>query len=92
MQSMGLGEHAPSFRYHNVTGSLLLELNKNDIIEDLKVDKFGHRQKLLEEIATVCVCVCARARVCEVSVCVWVRVCVFSKVHYLVTFHSKRVC
>ena len=76
---MGLGEHAPSFRYHNVTGSLLLELNKNDIIEDLKVDKFGHRQKLLEEIATVCVCVC-------------VFVCVFSKVHYLVTFHSKCVC
>jgi len=53
IQSMGLGEHAPSFRYHNVTGSLLLELNKTDIIEDLKVDKFGHRQTLLEEIATL---------------------------------------
>jgi chromosome segregation ATPase len=40
--------HAPS--YHNVTGSLLLDLNKTDIIEDLKVDKFGQRQTLMEEI------------------------------------------
>ena len=46
-------QHAATFRYHNVTGSLLLELNKTDIIEDLKVDKFGQRQTLIEEIATL---------------------------------------
>ena len=51
--ALGLGEHAANFRYHNVTGSLLLELNKTDIIEDLKVDKFGQRQTLLEEISTL---------------------------------------
>jgi hypothetical protein len=43
ISALGLGEHATTFRYHNVTGSLLLELNKTDIIEDLKVSHGLHR-------------------------------------------------
>lgn len=53
ISALGLAEHAPAFRYHNVTGSLLLELNKTDIMEDLKVHVFGQRQTLLEALTAL---------------------------------------
>ncbi|EKX48624.1 hypothetical protein GUITHDRAFT_105768 [Guillardia theta CCMP2712] len=40
-----------SFLFHNVNGDLLLDLTAEDLVDDLGVDKLGHRMQILDEIA-----------------------------------------